>query len=288
MSDFERVLDASDPNAVTQTGVTADGQLTSAPLEIGIQGPGEANRLLIFTGIALTKVSFAEDDGILRRGSAQVNLNYRLPESVKFVSSSTMACLANIFNLADEDTTFAVESASTEPQPINPDDPESTQELILTANLAVQGGDTGLSGMSYQANVLVRDLTPDLQSILVRKHSERPQDNIINPFSPTLEAAVGDTWDYEITFTGPLFAAQQVLVSSSDPFHVPISTRPDPISFGVTLQPHQISAVFTAPPVNDKAPFTPGSVAFITASSSRLDQSVVVQKTAIVKVSTVK
>lgn len=272
MNDFDRILDASDPNVVAPTGVKADGSLTSAPLEVGINGPGDANRLLIFTGIALTKVDFAEDDEILRRGSVRVRLNYPLPESVKFISSSTTACLANIFNLDDEDTTFAVESSSTEPQAIDPDNTQSGTELVLTANLAVQGGNTGISGMAYQANVLVQDLTPEFESILVGPRG-------IGSFSPHTVVVAEEAWDYQITFTGPLFAGAFVEVSSSDPFNVPIATSPNPIGFGVRLRAGQTRAVFTAPPTRGIAASLP-FVVTITARFTHPDQSVVIEKTA--------
>jgi hypothetical protein len=275
MSDFDITLDASDKNVVTPTGVAADGSPSSAPLEIGINGPGDANRLLIFTGIALPKADFAEDDEILRRGSVRVRLNYPLAASVKFISSSTTACLANIFNLDDEDTTFAVESSSTEPQAIDAGNPQSGTELVLTANLAVQGGDTGISGMAYQANVLVQDLTPEFESILVRSQG------VTTAFSDSIQVQPSEAWDYQISFTGPVFTVAFVELSSSDPFSIPIATSPNPIGFGVRIQPGQKSAVFTAPPTRD-SPLLEGR-ATITARFTHPDQSVVIEKTATVQ-----
>src|SRR5258707_14338913 len=111
MADFDNILDAGNPDQVVLTQVRADGSIDVAPLEVSVSGPGDANRLLVFTGIALVDVKFAEDDEILRRGEVRVRLNYPLTNSVKFISSATAASLSSIFNADDEDVTFAVDSA---------------------------------------------------------------------------------------------------------------------------------------------------------------------------------
>jgi hypothetical protein len=274
MSDFDKTLDASDPNDVTRTSVKPDGTLTADPLEVAVNGPGDANRLLIFSGIAVAKIDFAEDDEILRQGPVHVKLNYRLPKSVKFISSSTTASLGSIFNTTGEAFTFAVVDAATEPQLVDPVNPQSELELVLTSNLAVQGHATGVSSMAYQANVLVRDTNPDLESILVTTHGPGSAG-----FSPHTAVLGGQAWDFQINFTGPIVNDfEAVVVSSSNPSRIPMGSGPGLADFVlVELSKPLQSASFAA------APTIPGPAAqaTITASFTRRDGTVV-SKTATV------
>lgn len=116
-----------------------------------------AERLLVFTGTAVINIGFSEDDEIVRRGVVKLNLDFEVPSLLRFVNSATTAGLGTVSNSngADEDTLWAVDCVSTEPE-TDPVDP-AKQILVLTAGVAVQGGDTALLRMAYQANVLVLD-----------------------------------------------------------------------------------------------------------------------------------
>lgn len=221
MADFDKTLDAGNPGDVVLTRLNADGAADLAPLEMVVNGPGEANRLFVFTGLALVDIKFSEDDDIVRRGEVRVRLRYPLPDSIRFISSATTAALSSIFNADDDDeeTTFAVDGVATEPQPTDPGNPQSAKELVLTAKLAVQGGDSGISSMAYQANVLVHDARPDVDHVLVRESGSNAD------FTPGANVTVGHQWDIEVVLTGPNPGPDPFpyTVSSSDPLQVPIN-----------------------------------------------------------------
>lgn len=219
MADFDKTLDASNPNDVVLTRLDANGQFDVSPLAVVVNGPGDANRLLVFTGIALVDIKFAEGDEIVRRGQVRVRLNFPLPGTITFISSASTASLSSIFNAADDvETTYAVDSVSTAPQPSDPNNPQSQKELVLTAQLAVQGGDSGISSMAYQANVLIHDDTPDVDHVLVR------ESGINAAFQPSAFVTIGKQWDIEVVLTGPNNGPGPIpyTVSSSDPVQVPI------------------------------------------------------------------
>jgi hypothetical protein len=220
MADFDKTLDAADPNQVVPTRIEADGSADSSPLEIFLDGPGDANRLLVFTGIALVDVQFAEDDEILRRGRIRVRLNFPLSDAVKFISSATTASLSSIFSADDSDeaTTFALDRVSTEPQPSDPNNPQSPLELVLTGDMAVQGANAGVSSIAYQANVLLQDSRPDIDHVLVRPAGQ-------GQFGPEAIVEVGHPWDIEVFLTGPNPGPGPFpyTVSTSDPNIAPIA-----------------------------------------------------------------
>src|SRR5205807_8171130 len=116
-----------------------------------------------------------------------------------------------------------------------------------------------------------QDLTPEFESILLRAPGDQS-------FSDAIQLGPPQTWDYQITFTGPVFTETFVELSSSDPFGVPIATTPDPIGFGRRLGPGQKSAVFTAPPSRNDSGVV-ASTSTITARFTHPDQSVVIEKT---------
>lgn len=164
-------------------------------------------------------VKFSEDDEILRRGEVRVRLRYPLHESVKFISSATTAALAGIFNADDEATTFGIEKVSTEPRPTDESNLQSPKELVLTAALAVQGGDTGISSMAYQANVLLQDSRPDVDRVGVK--ASGPGASV---FTSSASVAPGKQWDIDVVLTGPNPgpAPFPYTVSTSNPVSVPI------------------------------------------------------------------
>jgi hypothetical protein len=140
---FIRTLDAADPAQVAN----------ARHLEIAIAGPDGANRLHIFTGVALIDFRPTDDDQ-QRGGVARVILNVpALPLSARVIDAATNAELAAIFSF-DEDvsTTFAVDCVSTAAEDVvNPVTHQHEQLLILTAALIITGagGNTGINRMSH-------------------------------------------------------------------------------------------------------------------------------------------
>src|SRR5215471_6318662 len=113
-------LDASDGHQV------ANG----THIEVSVDGPDNANRLLIFTGTAIVNVISDNDDDDIRRGAVRIKLDYPLPKAVRFVQSATTATLASIFNRDDDDQLYAVDCVSTDPDDIDPNNPQLGKELV--------------------------------------------------------------------------------------------------------------------------------------------------------------
>ena len=209
-TDFEINLDAAKPSDVDN----------ATHIEASIDGPN-ANLLIIFTGIAIVNRESDNDDDLVRRGIVRVKLDFPLSPSVQFVDSATNAGLAAIFNRDDDDTTYAVDCVSTQAENTDPGNPQQ-RELVLTAAIALQGGenDAGISRMAYQANVLVLDIEPDLESILVREAGSGIQ------FAKEALVGTGRTWEYLLTLTGPAPGGPNdkftVTLQTSDPQTAPI------------------------------------------------------------------
>jgi hypothetical protein len=241
--------------------------------------PGEANRLLIFTGTVAAEL---RGDDRFKQGVIRIRLHSPLPTGVKFIGSATVACLA-AFHTDDDQVLFGVNAAETVLGPdLDGDLPDGLppDDLYVIIDVSVQSEDAHLDRISYQANVLVRDTNPELESILVRPHG-RPVE-----FLPSTDVAVGEAWDYQITMTGPVLRPTElILLSSSDPDHIPIGPPAANNVGAVQLFKDQVSAVFTAPPAQGTGSLN--QQATIMASFTRHDQSVV-QKTATVKTSQLK
>jgi hypothetical protein len=205
-TDFQINLDAS-KDAVNATHI-----------EAFVDGPGDANRLLIFTGSANVNRESDNDDDLVRRGTVRLKLNFPLSSAITFVDAATNASLGSIFNRDDDDTTYAIDCVSPQPENTDPNNPQQS-ELVLTAAVAVQGGenDAGINRMAYQANVLLRDTEPELQSVLVRQAG-------VGNFVPEVLLFSGDKWEYLFTLTGPVPVGQffTVTLQSSDPQDAPI------------------------------------------------------------------
>jgi hypothetical protein len=179
-----------------------------------------ANRLLMFTGTAICEVS-ADGDGELTRGVVRIRLDYPLSPSLHVVGSATVAALASVHGSQDRDSVFAADAVKTVSDPTDGGTLDGhglpNDDLYVIIDAATQGPDTLLSRIAYQANVLVRDLEPDLDSILVK-----PQGSGI--FAPEADLASGDEWDFQITLTGPVIDPTfLVLLQSSDPAAVPVA-----------------------------------------------------------------
>jgi hypothetical protein len=232
----------------------------------------KANRLLIFTGSIICLLG-ADGDGELTRGVVRVRLHFEMPDTIHFIGSATVAALADVHGNDDNDVLFAVDTAKTIVGPSDegtiPDPtvgpPLPVDELYVIIDAATMGPKSVLNRIAYQANVLVRDTAPDLESILVRPSGSG------NAFSHEASVSAG-AWDYLITFTGPIVTQTAlVAVSTSDPAHVPVGAGTLAGTTFVQLAKTQTSGAFQAPNTSgDSFPVE----ATITAAYTRQDGGV--------------
>jgi hypothetical protein len=231
---------------------------------------GVANRLLIFTGTVAAELR-GSDEG-KRTGVLRLQLQHPLSTGVHFVGSATVASLA-AFHTEDDEVLFGVNSAETVKGPTagNLDGkglPDN--DLYVIIDLTVQSNDAHLDRISYQANVLVRDTTPELESLLVR---QVPGSG--GPFVPEITISPGGRWEYQVTLTSPVVKTTElILISTSDPAHIPVGVGSVAGTTAVQLNTSQVSGVFGTPATNGGA----DARATITASFTRGDGSVVVKK----------
>jgi hypothetical protein len=199
----------------------AEGRTLEVGIEDGVQTfpppttSETANRLLIFTGTAICDI-LADGDGELSRGVVRIRLGFPLPKAVRFVGSATVAALASVHGNDDEDSVFAVDAAKTTAGPTDGGtlDPKGLPEgeLYVIIDAATQGGETRLGRIAYQANVLVRDLEPELESLLVKP------DGVGVPYAAETTISTGSKWDFQVTLTGPVVDPTfLILLQSSDP-----------------------------------------------------------------------
>lgn len=201
-----------------------------------------ANRLLIFTGTAVNRDLIGHDDN-LARGVFRVRLRFPVPQSVLFKASATLAALSSVHGDSDEDLTFAADAAVTVTDPTDgrtlPANGLPDHELYAIIDTAYQGNGSRLTCISYQANVLVQDTEPDLESILLRFAGS-------GPFVPSLNITVDGVhpvfWDFQLSLTGPVPQDPQhptfnVVVESSDLVNVPTA-------FLATISEGNASAIF--------------------------------------------
>ena len=214
----------SDLNA-TNTGQVTESRVLDIGVENGVQtipSPTTnetANRLMIFTGTAICEVP-ADGDGELSRGVVRVRLNFPLSQTLRFIGSATVAALASVHGSDDADAVFAVDAAKTISDPTDgatlPGNGLPANELYVIMDAATQGPDTILSRIAYQANVLVKDLEPDLDSLLVKPDG-------FGVFGPEASIHTGDKWDFQVTLTGPVIDPTfLILLTSSDPAIAPV------------------------------------------------------------------
>lgn len=197
--------------------VTAPGEVdTASALNIGInQGEQifpstgatdpQANRLLVFAGTAVTG-SLVGHDSNLARGVVRVRLQFSLPNTLIFKSAGTVAALASLHGEGDEDDwTFAVLAVNTVTDPSDGGslpNPQGlpTNELYVLIDAAYQGDGTQLARLSYQANVLVQDTEPDLDSLLL---SAAGQGNFVSQLPISVTGGSGfQLYDLQVTLTG--------------------------------------------------------------------------------------
>ncbi len=224
--DFVRDLSTSREDQIASPktlNIAIEDGVQSFPLPVTNE---RANRLIIFTGTAICGIP-ADGDGEPTRGVVRVRLNFTMPDSVQFVGSATVAAVASIHGEDDEDSSFGVDSAqtivgSTDGNSIGPPSDGSVlpeKELYLIIDAGVIGAHAVLNKIAYQANVLVRDTNPDLESISVGK------DGFFGPLYTATN--LGIVWDYQLRFTGPIVQDfESVIVSSSNPSRFPMASGP--------------------------------------------------------------
>jgi hypothetical protein len=197
--DFERFLDVRDSDQVD----------TPSMIELDVTGPGGANHLAIFTGTALVEVAFDEDDEIVRRGPIHINLNYPVRPGTRLVRSPTVVGLASLFNKDDEDTIFGVDRASTDAHDTSrfPRPPHGVG-LVLNADLALQGGDSGIHRIAYQAHILLHVSAVELEAVLIN--------SIGGPIGTTATVGSGSDWEIRAKLTEPAPNPGVIVVLTSD------------------------------------------------------------------------
>ncbi len=121
-------------------------------LEVGINGPGQANRLFIYTGLIRLERNGDNDDNIIPI-NVFINLSF-LHNAQKFNVNDThtapIAFLANVHGNDDAtDFTWAVVDVRTDIQ---------NGDLKLFADLAVQGQSCSFGHLAYQVNVTAKTI----------------------------------------------------------------------------------------------------------------------------------
>jgi hypothetical protein len=101
--------------------------------------------------------------------------------------------------------------------------------------------------IAYQANVLVEDTTPDLDSILVRPAGSSAA------FDTTTQVEIGSAWEYQLTLTGPVVGPPISVTLDSDGANVPIGPPGSPGQERREFQPGQESGSWATPPTPNDA-----------------------------------
>src|SRR5262249_7381477 len=219
-TDFVTDLDAGNGSQV------AEGRILDVGIDDGVQtfpSPATsetANRLMIFTGTAICEIP-ADGDGDLSRGVVRIRLNFPISQTLHFIGSATVAALASVHGSDDADAVFGADAAETIVGPTDcwslPGNGLPENDLYVIIDAAIQGPDTILSRIAYQANVLLKDLEPDLDSLLVKPEGR-------GVFAPQADLFQGDKWDFQVTLTGPVIDPTfLILLQSSDPSAVPVA-----------------------------------------------------------------
>src|SRR5262249_31900370 len=190
-----------------------DGQQVFPP---GQDTPS-ANRLLIFTGTALLDKSGDSDD--VSRGVLRVRLQFPLSKTVNFIGSASVAALATGSG-NDANILLGADQAVTVSDPTDggslPANGLPGNELYLIVDVAIASQDATIQRIAYQANVLIQDTTPDLDSLLVRAYSTEQ-------FSDYTRVQPGNDWEFQIALTGPaLDPVGFTVLMGSDKSEVPV------------------------------------------------------------------
>jgi hypothetical protein len=199
-------------------------QVVSAEVMDVLLGDPQSH-LLIFTGIGL--VNFGSDDGP-NRDTARIRLGRtvtQLPADGQFSATVGLASIGN----TESDFIFATDKVDIDL------DPDGT--LVLTCDLAVQGDESGLNRMSYQLNVIIQVVPPQLTALLVS--NLEPSGGLNQPpgppiFGPSVILGVGVPWGGRVVLDRPAPAPGVFvnLSSSNQPVAgVPVSV---PVLAGAT------------------------------------------------------
>lgn len=142
-------------------------------LDVFADGPGGANRLLIYTGVAVLGGHMWAMDNRLVHDTAEIILG---PNSIRspnegdnfnrnpltFINGSVSVALAAVVDLGDsENVTWAVDSTELGLIAIDAD----TKFLRIKVNCAFQGEKTALLRISYTAFIAAKDSAPDLTGL---------------------------------------------------------------------------------------------------------------------------
>jgi hypothetical protein len=213
----------------------------------------------------------AQDDENIFMAVVRVRLRIPVPPTLILKGSATVAALASIKGTDERGCRFAVNAAKivrnptdgdggTVDQPPPPSPPLPSNELYLLIDVKVQGAENGVrprvNRIAYQANVLVQDTEPDLDSILVRGTG-----GVFGPVAFNL--ARGFTWEYQLTLTGAVLQGAppfNIPVQSDDKLNVPVNPAPAISSGGTTTGPV---------PGGKIGPATPDETVTITATGRR-------------------
>jgi hypothetical protein len=194
-----------------------------------------ANRLLIFTGTALCNFS-SQEDNVRRNGVVRIRLQFPLPGNLLFKGAATVASLASVHGNDEASSFFGANAARIVTDPKDPTNPNPlpqlsptlpANELYLLVDVATEGVENGarpgISRIAYQANVLVQDTNPDLDSILVSPPGE-------GNFQPSVIVLVDGSqpsfFDLQVTLTAPVPQSEPffgVGVDSDDLTNVPLA-----------------------------------------------------------------
>ena len=178
--------------AHTDQNGNPDQVISADVLDILLGDP--QSHLLIFGGIGL--VNFGSDNGP-NRDTVRVRLGRTIAQLPADGQWSATVGLASIGN-TESDFIFATDKVDIDL------DPDGT--LVLTSDLAVQGDESGLNRFSYQLNVIVQAVQPQLIALLVS--NLEPSGGLNQPpgppiFGPNALVGVGNPWGGRVVLDRP-------------------------------------------------------------------------------------
>lgn len=227
-------LDVQNPNQVVSPGALDAGikdglQIYCIP-PAGSNSNG-ANRLLIFTGTALCNV-VGPTDHELFSAVVRVRLRFPVPPTLTVKGSAVVAALASVHSNDENPALLGVNAAKIVTDPTDggslpqPPQPLPDNEVYLLAELRAYGeadgsARPGVSRFAYQANVLVQDTLPELDSILVRPSGE----GAFGPQALLTIVASDVLYDIQLNLTGPLppNSSLEIGLTDTDPQNVLVS-----------------------------------------------------------------
>jgi hypothetical protein len=233
-------LDVANPQQVATPRALDMGILDGIQASPGLDDAGNpttsgANRLLIFTGTALCNFS-SQEDRVRRKGVVRIRLQFPLPGNLLFKGTATVASLASVHGNDEASSFFGANAARIVTDPTDPTNPNPlpqlspalpANELYLLVDVATEGTENGarpgISRVAYQANVLVQDTNPDLDSILVSTPGE-------GNFQPSVIVLVDGSqpsfFDLQVRLTAAVPQSESffgVVVESDDLTNVPLA-----------------------------------------------------------------